>query len=232
MPKPLHAAPALATPRRRHSWRVIGVALCLSAGLTACNSSSEVPSTATSAADKLQTYTDCYQQLDAAARRSITRYQSWVTDMDHGPSGQEAIVHGVYKVSVDDIAQCRDDFKIANRTQPSLPTLDTAAIRYGDALKELGALATEADTYYSRGNYKDDAFSKGKIMHVLLADAMKTFTTHSAIFADAIDVENSKALDTRMAATDLAQRHGKGTAVKAYSGLVATSHTPSTATRK
>ena len=227
MPKHLHAAHPQATPRRRYSLRVIGVALCLSAGLSACNSSSEVPSTATSAAEKLQTYTDCYQQLDAAARRSITRYQSWVTNMDHGPSGQEAVVHGVYKVSVDDIAQCRDDFQLANRTQPSLPTLDTAAIRYGDALKELGALATEADTYYSRGNYKDDAFSKGKIMHVLLADAMKTFTTRSAIFADAIDLESSKVRDTRLAATDLAQRQGKGAAVKTSSGLVATSHTPS-----
>ena len=239
MPKHLHAALPMTVPRRRSSLRALGVALCLSAGLGGCNNDSEMLSASTteetlahSAADKLQTYQACYQQLDGAAQRSIARYRSWVTDMEQGPSGQELVVHGVYKVSVDDIAQCRDDFSAANRTRPSIPALDTAAIRYGDALKELGALVTEADTYYSRDNYKDDAFSKGKAMHVLLADAMKNFTTSSARFADAMGRESDKAIATQLDVIDTtegrAQRHGsQGTTVKAYSGLVTASHTPS-----
>ena len=240
MPKHLHAALPMSTPRRSHSLRALGVALCLSAGLGGCNNKSEMLSDsataetlAHSAADKLQTYRACYHQLDDAAQRSIARYRSWVTDMDQGPSGQEKVVHGVYKVSVDDIAQCRHDFNAAHRTRPSIPALDTAAIHYGDALKALGALVTEADTYYSRSHYKDDAFSKGKAMHVLLAEAMASFTTSSKRFADAIGMESDKAMATRLAVTGVtteghAQRHGsQESAVKAGNGLVRASHTPS-----
>lgn len=230
MPKHLH--PALLMTPKRYSLRALGVALCLGAVLSGCNNRSEAPSTTTSAADKLQTYRDCYTQLDAAARRSIARYQSWVTDMDQGPSGQEMVVHGLYRMSVDDIARCRDDFNAANRTMPSIPALDTAALRYGDALKELGALVTEADVYYSRDNYKDDAFAKGKAMHVLLADAMTAFTTSSERFSEAIGMESDKAMGTTLAMIDTnarsAQRRDiQATPVKAYSGLVTASHTPS-----
>ncbi|WP_170133685.1 YiiG family protein [Undibacterium pigrum] len=146
-----------------------------------------------SATSKLQDYIACYNKLDGDAHRSIARYQSWVKDMDKGPSGKEMVVYGLYKIDVDDIAKCKASFGKAAQGK-----LDIAATAYIDSLSELGALVSEAEVYYSRDNYKDDAFAKGKKMHAPLADAMKRFEEKSNVFSNEIEVENDKALDAEM----------------------------------
>ena len=150
------------------------------------------------AANKLQEYIACYNQLDGSAHRSIERYRSWIKDMASGPSGKEQVVYGLYKIDVADIAKCKASFAQSAKLQPALAKLDAAGATYIDTLAELGALVEDADTYYSRENYKDDAFAKGKKLHAPLADSMKRFEEKSAIFSDEIEVENDKALDAQM----------------------------------
>lgn len=149
-------------------------------------------------ANKLQDYIACYNQLDGNAHRSIDRYRSWVKDMATGPSGKEMVVYGLYKIDVDAIAKCKNSFAHAAKIQPALAKLDAAGATYIDALAELGDLVADADTYYSRENYKDDAFAKGKKLHAPLAASMKRFEEQSSIFSDEIEVENDKALDAEM----------------------------------
>ncbi|MFZ6873693.1 YiiG family protein [Undibacterium sp. Di27W] len=144
---------------------------------------------------KLQDYIACYNKLDGDGHRSIARYRSWVKDMDKGPSGKESIVYGLYKIDVDDVAKCKTSFGQPATAQNKL---DAAATAYIDSLSELGVLVTDAEVYYSRENYKDDAFAKGKKLHGPLAEAMKRFEEKSAVFSDQIEVENDKALDAEM----------------------------------
>ncbi|MFZ6779864.1 YiiG family protein [Undibacterium sp. Ji83W] len=146
--------------------------------------------------DKLQDYIACYNQLDRNAHRSIARYRSWVKDMDAGPSGKEMVVYGLYKIDVADIAKCKTSFAQAVKGTPG--KLDAAATAYIDSLAELGALVADADVYYSRDNYKDDAFAKGKKLHAPLAASIKNFEEKSNIFSEEIEVENDKILDAEM----------------------------------
>ncbi|MFZ6745617.1 YiiG family protein [Undibacterium sp. JH2W] len=150
---------------------------------------------AEASSSKLQDYIACYNKLDGDGHRSIARYRSWVKDMDKGPSGKESVVYGLYKIDVDDIAKCKASFAKPAAAQGKL---DAAATAYIDSLTELGALVTDAEVYYSRENYKDDAFAKGKKLHAPLADAMKRFEEKSAVFSDEIEVENDKVLDAEM----------------------------------
>jgi hypothetical protein len=149
-----------------------------------------------SGSDKLQDYIACYNQLDRNAHRSIARYASWVKNMETGPSGKENVVYGLYKIDVDEIAKCQASFAQAGKAAPG--KLDVAATAYINSLAELGTLVADADQYYSRDNYKDDAFAKGKKMHAPLAAAMKLFEEKSNIFSDEIEAENDKVLDAEM----------------------------------
>jgi len=157
------------------------------------SATSSVTKPVESTTSKLQDYIACYNKLDGDAHRSIARYQSWVKDMDKGPSGKEMVVYGLYKIDVNDIAKCKASFGKAAQGK-----LDIAATAYIDSLSELGTLIAEADVYYDRENFKDDAFAKGKKMHVPLADAMKRFEEKSNVFSNEIEVENDKALDAEM----------------------------------
>jgi ElaB/YqjD/DUF883 family membrane-anchored ribosome-binding protein len=150
------------------------------------------------AAGKLQDYIACYNSLDGDAHRSIARYRSWVKDMASGPSGKELVVYGLYKIDVDHIAKCKSSFAQSAKAPPALARLDAAAEGYINALTELGTLVADADLYYSRENYKDDAFAKGKKLHAPLADGMKTFEEKSTLFSDEIEAENDKSLDAEM----------------------------------
>ncbi len=178
------------------------------ASLSSTNAAASVPNNVSNSApnnaaaetnaSKLQDYIACYNQLDGAAHRSIARYHSWVKDMAAGPSGKEQLVYGLYKIDVDAIAKCKTSFAQTAKLQPALARLDAAAVSYIDTLAELGNLVADANTYYDRENYKDDAFAKGKKLHPPLADSMKRFEEKSALFSDEIETENDKALDAEM----------------------------------
>lgn len=165
----------------------------VAASTPAATASNAAAKPAETGSSKLQDYIACYNKLDGDAHRSIARYQSWVKDMDKGPNGKEMVVYGLYKIDMDDIAKCKASFGKAAQSK-----LDNAATAYIDILSELGALVTEAEVYYSRDNYKDDAFAKGKKLHAPLADAMKRFEEKSNVFSNEIEVENDKALDAEM----------------------------------
>ncbi|MFZ6653831.1 YiiG family protein [Undibacterium sp. TJN19] len=150
------------------------------------------------AASKLQDYIACYNSLDGDTHRSIARYRSWVKDMSNGPSGKEVVVYGLYKIDVDHISRCKASFAQTAKASPALPRLDAAAESYINALAELGALVADAEQYYSRENYKDDAFAKGRKLHAPLAASMKTFEEKSTVFSDQIEAENDQSLDAEM----------------------------------
>lgn len=167
----------------------------------------KAPAEEASAGAKLQDYIGCYNKLDEQAHRSIERYATWVKNMKTGPTGRESVVYGLYATDPATTAKCKASFATAAAQKPAMPALDAAAAAYIQALDAMDSLITEANNYYSRGNYKDDKFAKGKAMHAPLAASFETFQKASHAFSDELEVENDKILAAKLA--DVEKTEGK-----------------------
>ncbi len=148
--------------------------------------------------EKLQDYIACYNQLDERAHASIQRYKSWIKDMEQGPGGKESIVYGIYKIDQDGVDDCEDRIKRAAQAQPKHAQLDQAALAYAEILRQLSQQVNQAETYYSRENYKDDNFVEGKKMHKPMAASMQKFMQVSEEFSQQIELENDKVLEAEL----------------------------------
>jgi hypothetical protein len=150
---------------------------------------------------KLEVYVECYNRLDDSAHKSIKRYESWVKNMNAGPTGMEKVVYGLYPISSGDITTCRGQFAEAQGLKPNL-ALDGAGAEYIKALEGLGQVVEEMHPYYDRENYKDDKFAKGKQLHVRFVVQKGAFEAASKRFSEDLDVENDKRLEAQMAALE------------------------------
>lgn len=160
-----------------------------------------------SAAAKLQDYIGCYNRLDGRAHKSIERYATWVKNMKTGPTGRESVVYGLYETDPESTAKCKTSFATSAAQKPAMPALDAAGAAYIQALDAMDTQVTEANNYYSRDNYKDDKFAKGKAMHAPLVASFEAFQKASSAFSDQLDVENDKVLAAKLA--DVEKTEGK-----------------------
>ena len=157
------------------------------------------PAPTADSSEKLGVYIKCYNRLDERAHRSLSRYASWVQNMDAGPTGKERIVYGLYPIDTDGIAGCQQSITAAAAQPPALPALDAAATNWVQAIQTLDGTVNQAYAYYDRENYKDDQFAKGKALHPALVSQGKAFRQASERFAKELDVENDKRLAAELA---------------------------------
>lgn len=157
------------------------------------------PAAALDPSDKLQAYIGCYNALDGRAHRALSRYASWVKNMDAGPTGNERIVYGLYPIDTNSVAECHRSMTETAAQKPALEALDAAAVAYANALQALDKTVSDAYTYYDRENYKDDNFAKGKELHPTLHSQGQAFQQASARFSHELDVENDKLLTAELA---------------------------------
>jgi len=155
--------------------------------------------------EKLNLYIECYNKASSSFQRSLNRYQSWIKDMNVGPTGQERVVYGLY--SVDGAEACQQAVQQAKELPPAMPELDQSAAAFAASLGPLQATITEAYTYYDRENYKDDGFAKGKALHKTLAEQAKTFTAASKQFSSALDDANDALQQAQL--QDLEKKGGR-----------------------
>lgn len=154
--------------------------------------------------EKLNAYIECYNAANSRAIQTIERYQSWVKDMEKGPTGKEKHVYGLYGLHEHAIAKCKEIVPPAITLQPVEENLDKAAQDYLDKLLDLNEKVSEAYKYYDRQNYKDDSFAKGKEMHAPLSAAMKAFLAAEETFSSALDEKNEGALKAQLAEMEAA----------------------------
>ncbi|MFC5742568.1 YiiG family protein [Dyella tabacisoli] len=195
------------------------LALALTALLAAC-SNKEAPAPAATAAgttaaasakapaaesdadqatsQKLGLYIECFNRLDSSAHESFTRYDVWVKDMKVGPVGNEPIVYGPSQIDPAAMVSCKKDFAQAASQAPAMAALDADGKVYFQTLDALNTVVQDAFTYYDRGNYKDDAFAKGKQLHPQLMERKQAFEAASEKFSDELDVQNDHMLEARM----------------------------------
>ncbi len=162
---------------------------------------------------------ECRNPFATRALQSWTRYASWVGDKKTGPTGRERNVFGLYALGADPKA-CRKAVAAALSVATATPTLDLAAEGFAAAVETLVPAVNAASLYYEHGDYKEDAFARGRAMHPDLVGAFEAFKKADAALGAELDAAQ-EGLDARELARlegDEAQRgrwHLKRTAVLA-----------------
>lgn len=139
------------------------------------------------------------------ARESWQRYASWV-DMKKGPTGKEMYIsYGLY--SLYDVTKEIQKAEQMAASEPKLPEIDAAMLRYIKAYQELAPLITKAERYYDRKDYRDDNMAEGQKLHAAMVPAAKSFLDERDKL-DALMRVYKKGLDQRELAA-LEQREGR-----------------------
>lgn len=136
--------------------------------------------------EKMNTYIDCYNDLQLSIFHSIDRYASWLKDFHTGPTGKERIIYGIYSVSESSIAKCQKQIPEVAKLTPALEGMDEAATEFVTSAVDVANTINEIDKYYEQENYKDDAFAQGKALHQTLLKNWEAFEPASRAYAAAI----------------------------------------------
>lgn len=139
---------------------------------------------------KLSVYIKCYNN-GRNINSSIERYQSWIKDMDVGPTGKERSVLGLASINLNNLNECKKNIDEVAALAP-VTELDKTAIIFADNALAVGKAVEPLYPYYDQKDYKDDDFKKGKELHAPLAKAMKEYIVISDKFSDLIENENDK----------------------------------------
>ena len=160
---------------------------------------------ATDPSAKLNVYIDCYNNTNERAHKAMQRYASWVKDLKVGPTGKERVIYGTYTVGDHFLNSCNKPVLDAAAEAPALADLDNAAKAYSSTVQVWGKNLEDADKYYSRENYKDDAMAKGKAMHADFVQSYEAFEAASKAFSNALEAENDKRQLAELAAVEKAE---------------------------
>lgn len=129
---------------------------------------------------------ECFNKYSNSIINSYRRYQSWLKNVEQGPTGKESLVYGLYEVNGDG-SDCADAISKAKDMEPSLPDVEGVSDKYIVALKEAAAQIKNIYPYYNQDDYKDDKFQRGKEAHPALLKAFKDFEQINKQFAVEID---------------------------------------------
>lgn len=151
---------------------------------------------------KLNSYIDCYNDVDSGIHQGIGYYTSWMKDPKAGPTGREERPIGPPDLDADDLKTCDAAIPTAIAAAPALPELDKAAKAYLDSLHTLQPLTHAAYDYYKREDFEDDGYARGKAMHAPLMDALAAFVQASGVFSTALEAENDRAQQAQLQALE------------------------------
>ena len=142
--------------------------------------------------------TECFNKYSNRVVDSYNRYQSWVKDIEAGPTGRESLVYGLYDVNGDG-RDCEKAVTDAKAMDPELPDVEAAADSYVAALKDVVGNIRGIYQYYEQEDYKDDGFAKGKQSHPALLASFKNFKDVNATFAAAVDLLEDQVAEQELA---------------------------------
>jgi hypothetical protein len=142
--------------------------------------------------------TECFNKYSNSVVSSYNRYQSWVKDIDSGPTGKETLVYGLYDITGDG-SDCEKAVSEAKGLSPELPELEESADKYVTSLREVIRNIHEVYNYYEQEDYKDDAFAKGKQFHPALVAAFKDFQSVNDTFGAEVDKLEDQVAENELA---------------------------------
>ncbi|MCL1534790.1 hypothetical protein A7D16_07670 [Xanthomonas nasturtii] len=190
-------------------FRVFVLAACVSVLAAACGGKSQQAATDAEGADttsteeqldflqgvtaKLGAYIDCFNRVNAKVHAGARSYTGWMQDPFAGPTGGESGMTGPYDIDAYDMKQCDAPVGAAAAAKPSLPALDKAARDYRAALTALQPISHALADYYTRQDYEDDQFAKGKQLHSQLMEALSAYADASTAFSAELDLQNDAA---------------------------------------
>ncbi|MEM1415472.1 MAG: DUF3829 domain-containing protein [Myxococcota bacterium] len=134
----------------------------------------------------------CFARYDDRILASRARYRSWV-DFDEGPRANARHVYGLYTFS--DPEHCAESVAAATALAPPLGSLDVPARAYVRALEALHPVVEEANRYYDRSDYQDDAMARGKALHGSLLEHFDAYLAARQTLLEAVEAPLAAELD-------------------------------------
>lgn len=136
----------------------------------------------------------CINRLDDRILSSRSRYRDWVDD-DEGPRPNARHVYGLYTFS--DPSDCAEQVAAASALPPANPPMDAAARAYVTAVTDLHRVVEEAERYYDRNDYQDDAMARGQELHGPLMSGFNRFIVAREALIAHVDAAFEAALAAR-----------------------------------
>ncbi|MEO0325203.1 MAG: DUF3829 domain-containing protein [Myxococcota bacterium] len=133
----------------------------------------------------------CFKRYDARVLASRARYRSWV-DFEEGPRARARHVYGLYTFA--DPTTCAESVAAAALLAPLDAALDVPARAYVRALEALHPVVEEANRYYDRGDYEDDAMARGRALHGSLLERFDGYLAARETLLRAVEPRLSAAL--------------------------------------
>lgn len=148
---------------------------------------------------KLDPYVEhCLNRFSRQVFDAENRYLDWV-DRRKGPTGRERIVYGIYNVNGDP-GECSRAVSGAVATQPSLPGVESAGLRYAGALNAVVPLIRQAHAYYSNPvTYRGDQMAQGRLLHPQLLAAFEQFSAAQRALSDEVGQNQDRATEALLA---------------------------------
>lgn len=125
---------------------------------------------------KLNGPIECINNASGQVFRTRDRYVSWFPDAKAGPTGNEKIVYGLYKITPTFVERCKKELAGYRKVkEPPTADLDKLADAYEAKLDAVVPLVEAATKYYEGKEYQDDKLAKAKTMHPALFKAFEEF---------------------------------------------------------
>lgn len=147
--------------------------------------------------EKMRVYIECYNDIDETIYRTIQSYAIWLADFKKGPTGKEAYVYGIAKIT-NNLEKCRADMSEVAALKPELEPIDKAALPYINSAIDMVKIINTMNKYYEQQDYKDDAFVKAKALHTEFMQAFSTFKPTSDAYSAAIHEINDRRQEQRL----------------------------------
>lgn len=134
--------------------------------------------------EKLDEYIKCLNALSSSIHQSRSRYLTYIPRT--GPTGREGFAD-LYRLPLGATANCSAGIARSKAMPPSDPKLEAAGGEFAESAAEIDRLITEADRYYDNKDFRDDKWTKGKLLHPRLMASWARFSKADKGLHDTLD---------------------------------------------
>lgn len=141
---------------------------------------------------KINAYVSCYNAINSSVYLSAQRYFNVFPNIETGPTGKEKSFSILTTVTSGIASDCKVEISDALAIRPEFQPIDSYAKAFVDSVVMLRDISTQIKRYYEQGDYKDDNFEKGKLLHKEYVSAFKEYEKFSVLLVEQIEIYNDR----------------------------------------
>lgn len=139
---------------------------------------------------KINAYVNCYNAINNSVYLSAQRYFKAFPNIETGPTGKEKSPSGFIAVNSSLASDCKVEVLDALAIHPEFQPIDSYAKPFVDSVVTLGNVSKQILRYYEQGDYKDDNFQKGRMLHEEFIVSYGEYKKFSTLLVEQIEAFN------------------------------------------